>query len=86
MKTFFNLEGRNAGVESILNGPNLSLEAKEDAAEKERAKIIAGLNAQTAAQFTSYAAQQHPGDPEAQQNLIQARFKKFHTFSSPTSG
>merc|ERR1711953_649618 len=38
--------------------------------EEEKRKIMAGLNAQTAAQFQQYAAQQHPGDPEAQAELI----------------
>jgi len=42
------------------------IESEED----EKKKIMAGLNAQTAAQFQQYAAQQHPGDPEAQQELI----------------
>ncbi|CAG5104972.1 Oidioi.mRNA.OKI2018_I69.chr1.g1719.t2.cds [Oikopleura dioica] len=44
---------------------------KERAAEADRQKIIAGLNAQTAAQFSQYAAQQHPGDREAQKALIE---------------
>jgi len=43
-----------------------AIESKED----EKKKIMAGLNAQTAAQFQQYAAQQHPGDPEAQAELI----------------
>ena len=43
----------------------------ENAAEREKQKIIAGLNAQTNAQFTSYAAQQHPGDRDAQTKLIE---------------
>merc|ERR1711937_356385 len=42
----------------------------ENSKEEEKRKIMAGLNAQTAAQFQQYAAQQHPGDPEAQAELI----------------
>ena len=43
---------------------------EERKAEADRNKIVAGLNAQTAAQFSQYAAQQHPGDREAQKALI----------------
>ena len=52
--------------------------AVENAKEKEKQKIIAGLNAQTSAQFTSYAAQQHPGDAEAQQKLIEHLQKQHY--------
>lgn len=45
-------------------------EQEDQKAEMERQKIISGLNAQTAAQFSQYAAQQHPGDREAQKALI----------------
>lgn len=50
----------------------------ENAAEREKLKIIAGLNAQTAAQFTSYAAQQHPGDKDSQADLIQHLQKQHY--------
>jgi len=43
---------------------------EERKAEADRNKIVAGLNAQTAAQFSQYAAQQHPGDRDAQKALI----------------
>ncbi|CBY40230.1 unnamed protein product, partial [Oikopleura dioica] len=43
---------------------------EERKAEADRNKIVAGLNAQTAAQFSQYAAQQHPGDRESQKALI----------------
>lgn len=64
--------------EEVKLAEQKALEEVENEKEVEKQKIISGLNAQTAAQFTQYAAQQHPGEPDEQKKLIQHLQKQHY--------